>query len=300
MKIVTDRGMDLSPEQTAGLDLTYAPLKINLNGQTLLSGEDITAEEFYLRLQASGAYPTTSQPSPGDFAAIYRKLAAEGEEILSIHISSGLSGTFNAAVQGAALVPEARVTFVDSKTLSVPFGWQVEAAATALQAGWPLGRILAYLKEIRASSDGFFTLGDLKYLIHGGRISHLRGLLGAVLQIKPIITVDEPTGKYADVAKDRTLKNAIRTMADHVARKYGSAGKVRVQLLHGHNPEGLELLKEALVRHLDCLFGPVTPIAPVLGAHTGPSLIGLAVGLQEVFLPMLGEPLPGLGQYSYA
>ena len=290
MKIVTDRGMDLSPEQLDGLDLTYAPLKIEINGKTLLSGVDITADEFYLMLEETGAYPTTSQPSPGDFAAIYRKLAQDDPEILSIHISSGLSGTLNAAIQGAELVPEANVTFIDSKTLSVPFGWMVEAAARAHQAGWSIDRIKAYLKDIRSKSDGFFTLGDLKYLIHGGRISHLRGLLGTLLQIKPIITVDEQSGKYVDVAKDRTLKNAIRTLAQEVAKKYANAGKIRVQLLHGRNLEGLVLLKEAMMSYLDCSFDPVTPIAPVLGAHTGPSMVGMAVGLQDVFAPTLGEP----------
>ena len=252
MKIVTDRGMDLAPEQLAGLDLTIAPLTINLNGKSMLSGVDISSEDFYQLLEDTGAFPTTSQPSAGDFADIYRQVAAQDPEILSIHISSGLSGTMNAAVQGAAMVPEAHVTFVDSKTLSVPLGWLVEAAARALQAGWEVDQITAYLKEIRSKSDGFYTLGDLKYLIHGGRISHLTGLLGTLLQIKPIITVDEVTGKYVDVAKDRTLKNAIRTLAQAVVKKYGNSGKLRVQLLHGRNLEGLEMLKTELSRQLDC------------------------------------------------
>ena len=299
MKIVSDRGMDLAPEQLAGLDLTFAPLTINIDGKSLLSGVDISPDEFYQLLEDTGSFPTTSQPSAGDFAALYRKLAVEDPEILSIHISSGLSGTMNAAVQGAAMVPEAHVPFVDSKTLSVPLGWQVEAAARALQAGWSLEQITTYLKEIRSKSDGFFTLGDLKYLIHGGRISHLRGLLGTLLQIKPIITVDEVTGKYVDVAKDRTLKNAIRTLAQVVARNYGNQGKVRVQLLHGRNLEGLEMLRDEFTRLMDCWFEPPTPIAPVLGAHTGPSMVGLAVRLVDVFPPVPPAPVEQIG-YTYA
>jgi DegV family protein with EDD domain len=291
MKIVTDRGMDLAPEQTQGLDLNFAPLKIDLNGRTLLSGVDITPEAFYQELEETHAFPITSQPSPGDFAAIYRRIAAKDPEILSIHISSGLSGTLNSARQGAALVPEAQVTFLDSKTLSVPFGWQVEAAARAAQAGWSIPQNTAYLKEVRAQTDGFFALGDLKYLIHGGRISHLTGLLGTLLQIKPIITVDEHSGKYVDVAKDRTLKNAIRNLAQVVAKKYGRAGKVRIQLLHGRNPAGLAMLQEELAQRMDCWFEPPTPIAPVLGAHTGPSMVGLAVGLLEVFAPVMPTPV---------
>ena len=291
MQIVTDRGMDLAPSQLAGLDIHSVALQISLNGKNYRSGEDISAEEFYQLLEETGAYPTTSQPSPGDFAELYRKLAATDPDILSIHISSGLSGTINSAIQGAAMVPEARVTLVDSKTLSVPFGWQVEAAALALKAGWKLEEIVAYLKRIRSRTDAYYTLDSLKYLIHGGRISHMTGLLGSILQLKPIIAVDEESGKYVNVAKERTLKRAIQAMAKTVAEKYGHAGKVRIQLLHGYNPSGLELLKNELLQLLDCYFEPVASIAPVLGAHTGPSIVGLSVGLQEVFAPVFGEEI---------
>jgi len=201
MQLVTDRGMDLAPDQLIGLDIHIAPLRIELNGKTYRSGVDISSEEFYKELDRTGAFPTTSQPSPGDFAELYRMLAKKDPDILSLHISAGLSGTMNSARQGAELVPEANVTFVDSMTLSVPFGWQVQAAALAIQDGWPLEDIVEYLKEIQAKTDGIYTLGDLRYLVHGGRIGHLTGLLASVLQIKPIIQVDKVTGKYVDVAK---------------------------------------------------------------------------------------------------
>jgi len=103
--------------------------------------------------------------------------------------------------------------------------------------------------------------------------------------------VDEHSGKYVDVAKDRTLKNAIRNLAQVVAKKYGRAGKVRIQLLHGRNPAGLAMLQEELAQRMDCWFEPPTPIAPVLGAHTGPSMVGLAVGLLEVFAPVMPTPV---------
>ncbi|MBI9051829.1 MAG: DegV family protein [Anaerolineaceae bacterium] len=289
MQIVTDRGMDLAPEQMAGMDLHFIPLKITLNEKSYDSGVDISSAEFYKMLDETKAYPTTSQPSAGDFAKLYQKLAAKDPEILSIHISSGLSGTMNAAVQGAKLVPEAKVTFVDTKTLSTGEGWQVQAAALALKAGWKLDKILTYLKEIRSKTDVMFTLDDLSYLIHGGRISHLKGLLGSLLQIKPIIRVDEEDGKYVDVAKGRTFKRAIQTIARVATEKYGNAGKVRIQLQHGFNPEGVMVLKEELQKYMDCHFEPVAAIAPVLGAHTGPSLVGLSIGLQEVFAPIFGE-----------
>lgn len=291
MQIVSDSGMDLAAEQISGLNLHYVPLKITLQGKNYISGVDISATEFYQLLEETQAFPTTSQPSPGDFAALYRKLAVKDPDILSIHISSGLSGTLNAAVQGAKMVPEAKVSFVDTKALSAGEGWQVQAAALAVKAGWKLDQILQYMKEIRSKTDVFFTLDDLKYLIHGGRISHLKGMLGSLLQIKPIIRVDEETGKYFDVAKGRTFKRAIETVARVAAEKYGHAGKIRVQLQHGNNPEGVQMLKEELSNLLDCCFEPVTAIGPVLGAYTGPTLIGLAIGFQEVFAPLFGEPV---------
>lgn len=289
MQIVTDRGMDLAPEQMAGLDLHFIPLIITLEGKSYRGGEDITAAQFYKMLDETGAYPTTSQPSAGDFAKLYQKLAETDPDILSIHISSGLSGTMNAAVQGAKMVPEANVTFIDTKTLSSGEGWQVQAAALALRTGWAIDKIVDYLHEIRSKTDVFFTLDDLSYLIHGGRISHLKGLMGSLLQLKPIIRVDEKTGKYFDVAKVRSFKRAIQTVAKVAAEKYEAVGKVRIQIQHGFNPEGVMILKEELQKYLDCHFDPVTAIAPVLGAHTGPTLVGMSIGPQEVFAKLFGE-----------
>ncbi len=141
MQIVTDGGMDLTPEQARGLQVHVVPLSFSLDGRTYHSGVDIQPEEFYRLLGSTDSFPTTSQPAPGEFADVYRKLAASDPEILSIHISSGLSGTLASARAGAAAVPEAHVTFVDSKTLSGAQGWQVDAAARASKAGWPLERI---------------------------------------------------------------------------------------------------------------------------------------------------------------
>ena len=289
MHIVTDRGVDLSPKQLAGLDLHFAPLRIELEGKTYLSGVDITPQAFYRKLEETGAYPLTSQPSPGDFAAIYRELAKTDPEILSIHMSSGLSGTMHSAMQAADLVPEAKITYWDTMTLSLPAGWQVEAAARTLQAGWPLKDTLAYLEEIRAKIEGIYTLAELKYLVHGGRISHLKGMMAAVLNIKPIIMINKENGKYADVGKERTLKRAIRTMANMIAKQFNPSGKVRIQLLHGYNLEGLELLKAAVSEKMDCVFEPTSEIAPVLGAHTGPSMVGMSAGPLSLFEPLFSE-----------
>jgi len=143
----------------------------------------------------------TSQPSAGSFAETYRRLAATDPDILSVHISSGLSGTVNAAQAGAAQVPEANVTIIDTKTLSAPAGWQVEAALRGAQAGWSKERILALVARIRDASDCLYTLDDLTYLIHGGRISHMKGLIASLLHIKPLIGVEKERGTYVQLAR---------------------------------------------------------------------------------------------------
>jgi DegV family protein with EDD domain len=283
MKIVTDRGMDLSADQIRDLDLHFVPLRFTLDGKTYTSGVDIQPDEFYELLGRSEDFPITSQPSAGDFAAIYRQLAESGEEILSLHISSGLSGTLNSARLGAAMVPEARVTFFDSLTLSCPLGWQVQAAAQAARAGWSMERILAKLKEIRASAEGIFTLTTLKYLIHGGRISHLKGLLGSLLNIKPVIGVEKEHGTYVTYSQDFTLSKAIARIVEKVGAWNPAGTKLRVQPLHAKNPDAIAILIDKIRERFEVMLEPLTAIAPVLGAHTGPSLIGLAVAPAAVF-----------------
>jgi len=286
MQIVSDRGMDLSPEQMAGLEIHLVPLILTLEGKSFRSGVDIQPDEFYRMLAATESFPTTSQPSASDFAEMYRRLAATDPDILSIHISSGLSGTVNAAKAGAAMAPEANVTIVDTRTLSAAEGWQVEAAARASKAGWPKERILALLERVSAATDTLYTLATLKYLIHGGRISHLKGLIASVLNIKPLIGVEKAGGTYVQHGQARTLDRAILRMADHVAAKFSPGAAMRFQIIHGDNARGAAMLRERLDQLFKCAWLPTGSVAPVLGAHTGPGLVGLAYALQAAFTDM--------------
>ncbi len=283
MQIVTDRACDLSDAQLKNLKLHYIPMLMTLDGKTYSSGVDITSEQFYDLIEKTEGLPVTSQPSPGAFAELYRELAKTDPDILSIHVSSGLSGTIQSAKLAVEMVPEARVTVWDSQTLSAPLGWQVEAAAKAAQAGVPLAQILEKLDRIRKSTEGMFTLDSLKYLIHGGRISHMRGLVASLLQIRPIIAVDKVTCKYYTVSQERTFKRAIQKLAEMLERFYPKGTVLRVQLLNAKNPDALELLRQAVERLYKCEWEPTLTIAPILGAHVGPTMIGLCVGPAELF-----------------
>ncbi len=288
MQIVTDRGSDFSPAQLEGLDIHFASMRLTLDGKTYASGEDLSPEAFYDLIQQTESFPTTSQATAGDFAQLYRSLAEKDPEIFSIHISSGLSGTLDSARAGAAMVPEAHVTFWDTKTLSCPEAWQVEAAARALKAGWPMSKIIHVLEAIRQKCEGIYTLDTLKYLIHGGRISHLKGLLASVLHIRPVIGVDKDHGKYYTLGQERLMKKALQRIATVIEGLYPEGTPLRVQLLHGKNPGALENLREYMQSKFECHWTPTVHVAPILGAHTGESLVGLSVGPAEVFCDVPG------------
>jgi DegV family protein with EDD domain len=217
------------------------------------------------------------------FAEVYRRTAATDPDILSIHISSGLSGTYGAARAGAALVPEANVTHVDTKTLSAAAGWQVEAAGRALKDGWSLQQVLALLARIGAATESIYTLNELKYLIHGGRISHMKGLIASMLNLKPLIGVEKVNGTYVQLGQGRTFRGAVKGLVRQMARLHAPGSALRTQVLHAYNPEGAAALREQIDQEYDCTWLPVGPMSLVLGAHTGPSMVGVAYAPLEAF-----------------
>jgi len=285
MQIVTDSGTDtnLLPEQAADLNIHIVPLNVTLDGKSYREGVDIQPDEFYRLLAASDGLPVTSQPSAGDFAELYRRLVATDPDILSIHISSGLSGTINSARTGAEMVPEANVTHVDTKTLSAGAGWQVEAAARALKAGWAKEQVLALVERIGAATNSIYTLEELKYLIHGGRISHMKGLIASMLNIKPLIGVETVGGTYVQLGQARTFKRAVKGLVDRIGDLHPPGSALRVQVLHASNPDGAAMLRQLVDQRFECTWLPVGPMSLVLGAHTGPSMVGVAYAPLSVF-----------------
>jgi len=278
LQIVTDSGTDLglSPEEMAALGVHVVPLIVTLDGESYRDGVDIEPEAFYRLLAQTDSLPVTSQPSAGEFADIYRRVAAEDPDILSIHMSSGLSGTYDSAQAGAELVPEATITHVDTKTLSAAAGWQVEAAARAARAGWSRERILELVGGIGAAAESLYTLNELKYLIHGGRISHMKGLIASLLNIKPIIGVEKVNGTYVQRGQVRTFNRAVKRLVDLMESQHGAGSALRVQVAHAFNREGAATLREEIDQRFDCTWLPTRHISLVLGAHTGPTMVGAA------------------------
>jgi DegV family protein with EDD domain len=282
MKIVTDSAADLPVNEIEEYGIEVAPLSIHFPEGEVKSNE-ISPDEFYDRLRAMvPKTPTTSQPSAGFFSNLYRKVASAGEDILSVHISSGLSGTLEAARLGAEHIEEVKVTPVDSLTLSGGQRFQVLAAALAAKAGWSVQAIQDRLDQIRASTEVIYTLETLDYLARGGRIGRVQALAGSILHLKPIINVDKKDGKYNSIGKERTLNKAMLKIVDHLVKEYGTETPLWITVLHGQFHDQAEQLAELIRARLKVSKLEILRISPVLGVHTGPGIVGAAIVPMQV------------------
>jgi DegV family protein with EDD domain len=276
MIIVTDSAADLPRDEIEELGVHVASLIINFpDGE--VKADEMSPDEFYSRLRAmEPEIPTTSQPSAGAFAELYRKLASIDKDIFSIHISSGLSGTHESARVGAEQVPEANITLVDTLTLSGGQRFQVLAAARGIKAGLSKETILQRLESIRKASETVYTLETLKYLARGGRIGRVQALAGSILHVKPIIRVDTD-GKYSTVGKQRTIPRTLEFIRDHLITRFKNDTPVWVTVLHGDFQEPARMLAGMLEEKLNIARTEILRISPVLGVHTGPGIVGAAV-----------------------
>jgi DegV family protein with EDD domain len=282
MKIVTDSAVDLPEEMFAQYGVERMPLLINFGTESLRSGIDIQPEEFYRRLAADPDHlPTTAQPSVGEFVELYRRVGQLDKDIVSLHVSSGLSGTINSAAQAAKQCPELNITLIDTKTLSAAEGFQIVAAAQAIRRGWPLEKLKQRVQDVADQTDIFFTLDTLHYLQKGGRIGRVQAMAGSLLNLKPVITVDKGPGTYITVAKGRSMSKSITLIADQVQEKMKSR-PAWVHVLHTNSPVMAQQLAEWVTQRLPTAKITTGQIVPVLGVHTGPGCVGAVCGPLDV------------------
>jgi DegV family protein with EDD domain len=274
MKILTDSAADLTPQDVKEHNIQIAPLYINFPKGQIRAG-DISPDDFYDKLR--GIYPeipTTAMPGAGEFARIYQGAAEEGE-LLSLHISGGLSGTVEAARLGVEQCG-AEVTVVDTMTLSGGQRFQVLAAALAAAQGLTIGAILEHLDAIRAATEVIYTLDTLEYLQRGGRIGRVQALAGSLLKIKPVIKVAKEDGKYSTVGSGRTLKKAMEMIRGYLAQTYGKSTPLWLSVMHGQFADQAEALAALLKETLNAARVEILRISSVLGVHTGPGIVGVA------------------------
>jgi DegV family protein with EDD domain len=288
MRIVTDCAADLPLAELLALNIAQAHLHIGLPDRQVTSAE-VDIDEFYDLLESSfPTIPTTSQPSVGEFVQLYEQHADGDDEVISVHISSGLSGTAaSAALAGQQLEGRIRVHVVDTMTLSGGERFQVLLAARAAEAGWAVQRVVERLEQIRNETETVFTLETLEYLARGGRIGRVAGLLGSLLKLKPVIRVEHADGKYSNVSKARTIPQALDTITQHLTRLYGDK-PLWVSVMHGRFAGPAEQLAAKLSASLHIGRLDILRVSPVLGVHTGPGVVGAAavpLSLVEDLLP---------------
>jgi len=273
--LVTDSTADLTPLQAQELQATVQPLYVVWGDKMYRDGIDITPDAFYTQLKASSTSPTTSQPSPGEFMELYNGLFAQGcETIISLHISASLSGTCQAARQATEQMPDKDIRVVDSRSISIGIGLQVRAAAAAMAEGRSIDEILAAIDVCRRNHELLFTLNTLEYLARGGGIGKAKSLLGSLLNIKPIIRVDD--GAYVDAGKARSQKQALTQIVGLFQELAQGRRVKRMAVGAGAAEEAGQILKGELAK----AFGiepALSHVGPVVGVHTGPGTVGAAV-----------------------
>lgn len=272
--IVIDSTADIPNEWIEKHDLSVVPLYVIWSGEQLRDNVDIQPGEFYDRLEVAKEVPSTSQPTPGDFKEVYEKLSQQGHDILSIHISSKLSGTVNSAQQAKAMLPDANIEIIDSLSTSMDTGWQVYAALKTAARGASLAECKAIAEQARDNSGVLFMVDTLEFLHRGGRIGGAQRFIGTALNFKPILEVRE--GAIEGVERVRTKRKATQRLMDLVEGSIGGREPVYLAAMHAKAPQEAEKLLEEMSARVKPIETTLTDVSPVIGTHAGPGLVALA------------------------
>jgi DegV family protein with EDD domain len=279
VKVVTDSAADIPRELAAGLDITIVPLLVHIGGKTYREGVDISGEEFYQRLAATRSVTTTSFPALEDFERAYRDLTGQGCDVVSVHMSSRLSGTYNAALIASTadgVEPEA-VSVVDSRAISMSQGWVAIAAAEAAREGKNLTEVTAVAEDAAGRTALFGALETLEYAMKSGRLSRLPGTVGTMLSVKPILAT-RPNGEVALLERIRTRHRSLERIVDLTM----TLGQIeRLAVMHADDPEGAEQVRQMLMERGLREPDVVAHIGAVLGTHVGPGGVGVCALLMR-------------------
>jgi DegV family protein with EDD domain len=265
-RVVTDSTSDVPEAWRERYGIEVVPLRVLFGEESFRDGVDLTAGEFFDRLRRADRLPTTSAPSPGDFAAVYERLSHECDGAVSIHISGELSGTVEAARVGARSVEGFPVRVVDSRCLTIPVAFLCRVAAEAPSLEDAVRRA-----EERVPRQRILALLDtLRYLEMGGRIGRARALLGTMLDLKPILGMVD--GRVAPLDRVRTRRKAIPRLLELLR---GDLPVERLAVMHAQAPEDAERIRAELAAQVPDVEVEVGEIGPVLGTHVGPGAVGL-------------------------
>lgn len=275
IRVVTDSTADIPAQVAADLGITVVPCYVHFGRQTFLDGIDLAYDDFLARLRQSPPFPTTAPPPVGVFAEAYRAAAQEADQIIAIHLASALSGLYNVARLAIEMLPELNITLIDSRQLSMCTGWLAIMAARAVREGSSLEEIVALLHSAIPRLRLLAVVRDLRYLQRSGRVSWATGMLGTMLQIKPLILVQD--GRVNPVERVRTYDRALRRLEETLL-SYGPLQELAV--LHVGALDVAKQIASDLAPQVG--FMPLIAEAGVIvGAHTGPETVGVACVLAK-------------------
>jgi DegV family protein with EDD domain len=282
--IVTDSSAYLPPELITRYGIHVMPLYVHFGEETFRDGVDLRAAAFYEKLKRAKILPTTSQPSAGDFMALYRRLVQQVDAVVSIHVTSKLSGTVASALAARKALqaeaaergdPHPEIHVVDSLLATGALGLLVTAMARmAEDAGSSAQKMVRSAEALIPRMTVAFVVDTLEYLRKGGRIGGAAALLGSLIQIRPILHLDR--GRIDVLEKVRTAKKAMRRLMRIMEERMGRGAPVHAAILHANRPDEAEELRQKVAGRLDCSELIVCELSPAIGAHVGPGAVGLA------------------------
>ena len=273
--IVTDSTAYLSPDLVAAYNITVVPLVVIWGEETFRDNIDITPDEFYKRLSSAKVMPSTSQATIQSFLDVFQELHQAGYEILTVVISSALSGTLDSAIQAKKMVPEAKIELIDSQNTSMTLAFMALAAARAAKQGASLEECKTIVTQIRDHSKIFFAVDTLEFLHRGGRIGSASRFLGTALDLKPILELKD--GKIEALERVRSTKRAHDRLIELL--KEGVNGHEHVNMMGVVAASAAESAAH-LLSEIKHHFKPdeiiLANISPVIGTHSGPGAVGVA------------------------
>ncbi|GAK11629.1 LOW QUALITY PROTEIN: DegV family protein [Geomicrobium sp. JCM 19039] len=270
--IVTDSTAYLDEDTIERYNITVLPLSVNFGEETIEETE-LTPEAFYDKMRNAPDLPTTSQPALGHFIEKFEQLSEDHDAILSFHLSSGISGTYQTAVSAARSIESAKVYPFDSEISCEPQAFYVKRAAEMAEHGDDIDQIFANLTELKQTMRAYFIVDDLNHLHRGGRLSSASRLIGSALKIKPILAFENKViVPYEKVRTYKKALNRVLEMLDETAKK---GRKMKACVIHANAPEEAERIKATLASKYDQIEVSISYFGPVIGTHLGEKSIGL-------------------------
>ena len=271
--IVTDSTAYLTLEERKTYNIHMIPLSVNIEGTFYDEEIDITASEFYDRVRGAKEFPKTTQPSVGKFVELFETIGKEYDDIVTIHLSSGISGTFQGAVQASGMVEGTNIYAFDSEVAAYLQGMYVKEAAKLALEGASGEQIIAHLNELKHTMDEYIIVDDLQHLQRGGRLSAAAALIGGLLQVKPILTFENKV--IVPFEKIRTRKKAIRRVEEQLASAVEKHGALQAVVIHANCEDEAREWMGSLAAAYPTVDFTLSYFGPVIGTHLGEGAIAM-------------------------